>query len=132
MELIFAGIYIWALGNAFVSGNAIERFLKATPSIDDPSALDRFKAIARRNMFQALLQIVLLGAGMIAGVLLILRHGFFGLLGVLVANAVVFAVGKRYGKLEEQARNLPAGTEAIRAEHRRISETWVKKALPDF
>lgn len=75
---------------------------------------------------------MLLGAGMITGILLILRHGFVGLLGVLLANAVVFALGKHFGKLEEQARSLPTTTEELRAEHRRVSEIWVKKALPDF
>lgn len=132
IEVVFAGIYGWAVLNAIWHGNRIKGFLAATTAISDPLALERFKGLARENMYLALLQMVLLSAGILVGLVILNRHGAAGLMVVLMANAVVFGLGKHYGKLEKRARKLPADSEELGQEHRRVSETWVKKALPDF
>lgn len=132
LELVFAGIYVWAVLNAVWHGNRIKDFLAATTSISDQLTLERFKGVARENMYMALLQMVLLLAGVVVGLVILMRHGAIGLLAVLLVNAVVFGLGKHYGKLEKRIRELPADSEELGREHRRISEVWVKKALPDF
>lgn len=132
IELAYAGIYVCAIVLSLCSGIHVKRFLKATACITDEQSLSRFKRIARCNMYMALVQIAILVSGVIIGLLLIFRHGLPGLIVVLLTNAVVFVLGKLLSKLETAARSLPAASEYLAQQHRQVSETWVKKALPDF
>jgi hypothetical protein len=64
--------------------------------------------------------------------ILILRHGLPGLAAVLAVNVWVFIVGRYHKGWETRARGLAAGSQELAAEYRRISETWVRKPLPNF
>lgn len=132
IELLYAVVYVWAIGATFWAGSQVKSFLAATPAIGNHAALERYKELARRNMYLALIQIAVLVAGLILGVVLIFRHGVVGFVAVLVANALLFVVSKQNIGFEKQARALSAATEELAREHRRISDTWVKKPLPDF
>lgn len=132
VELLYAMIYVWAIGGAFWTGSQVKRFLATTPSITDLAALERFKALARQNMYLALVQIVVLVTGFVLGLILIFRHGLIGFLVVMATNLLVIVISKQNVASEKQARTLSAATEELAREHRRISESWVKKPLPDF
>lgn len=132
VELLYAVVYVWAIGATFWAGGQVKRFLASTPSIGNHAALERFKALARRNMYLALIQIAVLLAGLVLGVILIFRHGLVGFLVVLATNAILFVVSKQNIGFEKRARALSAATEELGREHRRISDAWVKKPLPDF
>lgn len=128
----FFFIYVtWAV----VSGWAwreVRRFVDLTPSIADEECLDRFKRMVRMQMYLALWVIVWLGLGLLAGIGIIATHGLPGLLLVLVVNGGVIAVSLFYRRAELRARSIPAATDALGAEYRRVSEAWVKKPLPNF
>jgi hypothetical protein len=74
----------------------------------------------------------LLTAGIIVSVVLVTRHGLFGLVVVLATNILLIGIGLYLKCLELKARNLQAGSGTLGSEYRRVAETWVKKALPDF
>ena len=128
----FVFIYVtWAV----VSGWAwrqLRGFLDVTPSIADEECLNRFKGVVRTQMYLALWVIVWLGLGMLVGLGVIVIHGLLGFLLVLLMNGIVIAAGLFFRRTEVRARSLPAATEALGAEYRRVSEAWVKKPLPDF
>ena len=130
--LAYAVIYAWALVFSLLCLSRVKGFLNTTPTIADEQSLERFKALARFNMRMALVQILVFLAGIITGIVIILRYGFLGLVGVMAVNGVLLVLGLYMWGFEKRARSLPAATEDLAEQHRRISETWVKKALPDF
>lgn len=129
----FVLIYAVAVLVSIWGGLSVRSFLARYPTITDRPALDAFKRLARSNMYMALMQIVILGAGFLVGILLVFRHGAIKGLGpVLVANGVVMGLGKLIKSLEVRARSLPCATQALGDEHARVSESWVHKPFPDF
>jgi hypothetical protein len=132
VAIAYAVIYGLAILLAAWGGGEVRRFLRQTPRIADPAALERFKSMARRNMRFALGQIVLLLTGILVGMILILVQGLTALLPVLLTNGVLVAAGKSLSRFEKRARSLPAATPALAEEHRRVSESWVRRLLPDF
>ena len=132
LATLFGLIYVvWGLA-AVYSLVQLSRFLAETPRIADHSSLERFKSLARVQMFLALGVIALLTAGIIVGMVLVLRHGLPGLVLVLAVNIVLIGFSQYLKRFELRARNLQAGSEALGSEYRRIAETWVKKPWPDF
>jgi hypothetical protein len=129
--IAFAAIYVVAAAVSLWSRSQIVGFLKDTPRIAGTPDLERFKELARMEMYLALAMIVLLVTGLVTGLFLVLRHGVVGLFLVLLANAVVLVLGLFHKGVEEQARNLPT-TEGLDAEYRGVCYAWNKKALPDF
>jgi hypothetical protein len=107
-------------------------FLAETTAISDSRALEHFKTVARHNMYGALAQIPLGVITLVAGGVLVLRHGLVGLLGVLAANAVLFALARQMKALELRARSLPSSSPEIQRQHQHIGEVWGKRPLPDF
>jgi hypothetical protein len=127
----FAVVYVVAAAVSLWSRAQVVGFVNDTPRIAGTSDLERFKALARMEMYLALAMIVLLVSGLVAGLFLIFRHGIAGFLGVLLANAVVLGLGAFHKGVEDRARNLPA-SESLEAEYRRVGRVWTGKALPDF
>jgi hypothetical protein len=132
LEIVFAGIYVIAAALSLWSRAQVHAFLAETRSIASPADLERFKELARLQMYLALSMIILLVTGMIVGLVLVKRYGASALLAVIVVNAVVFGLGMFHKRGEQRARNLSTGSEALATEYRRVCETWVKKATPDF
>ena len=129
----FGLLYAWSILASLWCWVSLSRFLARYPTLADEGALGAFKRLARVNMVLALLQIGVMVSGACVGILLILRHGVVrGLGAVLLANGIVLALGKILKPLEARVRSLPAATEALAAEHARVSETWVSKPFPDF
>jgi O-antigen ligase len=131
LPMFFAALYVIAAAVSLWSRVQVVGFVNETPGIRSTSDLDRFKELARMEMYLALFMIVLLVTGLITGMVLILRYGMTGLLAVLVANAVVLGLGLYHKGAEEKARSLRAA-EGLEAEYRRVGHVWNKKALPDF
>jgi hypothetical protein len=132
LEFLFAAIYVLAVVVMLRSLTQLNRFLAETPDIGDEVSLERFKALARLQMYVALGGIVLLTAGMLAGLAVIARHGLLGLLAVILTNMLILGLGAYHKRVETRTRSLKAGSEVLAEEYHRISETWLKKALPDF
>ena len=132
LEILFGVVYAAAALLSLWSMGRLKGFLAATRSIADRASLGRFKQLARLQMHLALAMIGLMGVGLITGMMLIPRHGLPGLGLVLAANVVVLGLGLYHKKVEVQARTLPTASPELAEEYGRVSETWVKKALPDF
>ncbi len=131
MEILFGAMYVLAAAVSLWSLGQLKAFLAATPSIADDPGLGRYKELARVQMYLALAMIVLLGVGFLAGIAIMSRHGLSGVGLVLGANVAVLALALHHKRVEARVRGLTA-SDALADEYRRVSETWVKKALPDF
>ena len=131
LEVLFAAIYVVAAAVTLWSRAQVGAFLVDTPSIATEADLDRFKELARLEMYLALTLIVLLGAGIITGLVLVRRYGIMGLLVVILVNVVVFGLGMLHKAVEDKAKKLQT-TDALKTEYRRVCYAWAKKALPDF
>jgi hypothetical protein len=131
LEVLFAAIYVVAAAVTLWSRAQVGAFLADTPSIATEADLDRFKELARLEMYLALTLIVLLGAGIVTGLVLVKRYGIMGLLVVILVNVVVFGLGMLHKGIEDKAKNLPA-TDALKTEYRRVCYAWAKKVLPNF
>jgi TRAP-type C4-dicarboxylate transport system permease large subunit len=131
VETLFAAIYVIAAAVSLWSRSQVVGFVEATPSIRSSADLERFKDLARLEMYLALAMIVLLVTGLVIGLVLIREHGVVALLPVLFVNAVVLGLGVYHKGVEERARSLPAA-DVLNTEYRRVCYAWNKKALPDF
>ena len=129
--ILFAAIYVIAAAVSLWSRAQITGFLEETPSIRSTTDLERFKELARLEMYLALSMMVLLVTGLVTGLVLIRQHGIAALLPVLLVNAVVLGLGLFHKGVEEKARSLRTA-EGLDAEYARVCQTWNKKALPDF
>jgi len=125
--IIYLGVYL----NSIVSANSNKKFLKRNHSIRDNRCLNEFKILVRTQMYQTLLQIALLGSGFLLG-LYGLKKGEIGILLILLVNGIVFFISKKIKGVENACRNLKVEDNALEQEYRKICDTWVKKALPDF
>jgi hypothetical protein len=130
--LIFGVCYALAAVVLLGSMVALNGFLGSTREIRDQASLNRFKSLARVQMYLALLVVVLMGTGLLAGLKLTSERGMSGLGVVILANLVTLGLGVYHKKIEARVRGLPSSPDAVAEEYRRVSETWVKKALPDF
>jgi membrane protein required for beta-lactamase induction len=132
LEFLFGAIYAFAAAVMLWSLTQLNRFLAETRDIGDEVSLERFKALARVQMYLALVGAAFLTAGMLAGIAVIARHGLLGLLVVILTNMLILGLGMYHKKVEARTRSLQAASDALAKEYQRISGTWVKKALPDF
>ncbi len=130
--IIFLGSYALVITLNFIQMFILRQFLGGTPSISSENDLERFKRVARLGMYLAICSIPLFALGFLAGLYLIAKFGALGLLAVVAVNAAVFILGKIGKSLEEKARGLDASPGEIQDSYRKVCESWVKKALPDF
>lgn len=132
LESLFVLIYAVGAGVSLWSGSTLKRFLAENRVIGDSGTLDRFKALARTQMHLALFMAGVLTTGMVVGLALVLRYGVAGLGPVLLANLVIVGLAMLHKKVETRVRGLPTAPDELAREVRRVSESWDKKALPDF
>lgn len=124
-------VFALALANWGLAMISLRSFLAGTPSIANPLDLERFAGLVRRHMLQALLQAVLLVAGMLLGIY-VLARGLAELPLVLALNGIVFFAGTIGKPLEERARALKVLDPLLEERYRAICLSWVKKPFPDF
>jgi len=132
LEVLFGSVYVLAVAIPLWSLTQLNRFLAETRSIADQACLERFKTLARAQMYLALSVMVLMVGGALAGVVVIMRHGLDGVVVVIATSMLLLGLGLYHKKVEARARSLQAGSEALATEYRRVCGTWVTKALPDF
>ena len=132
IPFLFAVIYLAILVLSGFVFSQTARFAKEHPTIDSARTLEAFKGLARTNMKLALVLLPLYGVGILLTLVLVVRYGLLGLAACLGVNALIGVLGLYGMRLEKTVRSLPAASEELRQEHRRVAESWVKKALPDF
>ena len=125
LGICFVAITLWG-------SHEVKRFLAAYSTINGASALEAFKRLARRNMIVTLICLPLGLISFLWSIYLVFNFATVGLAVILAVQAPVILFSLRLKKLEDRARNLNAADDTLKKEHRRVGESWLKKALPDF
>lgn len=127
--LLFSG----GLAALLLWGRAdIKRFLTTHAAVDDAMALDAFKSMARRNMIGALIYLPLGIVALMWSFYIVWNLLFVGVVLVLSVHVPIYFLSINLRRLEHHARSLDCGSVDLKEQHQRISETWIKKVLPDF
>jgi len=129
-ELLYL-VFALALVNGIIGGLAVKSFLSRTKSISTAADLAALKALARQQMYQALLQMALLGGGCLIGIFGLITAKI-GLSLVLILNGLVFVMGMAFRGEEKKARSLPVDDPALKMEYKRVCNSWNHKPFPDF
>ena len=90
--------------------------------------------MVRKQMYQALLQIVLLGSMSVLGIVGFItgKLSTFEFMMFLVFNGINIGAGK-YGKeTEKRIKTLSIENLNVRAEYNSICKTWDRKPFPNF
>lgn len=106
-------------------------FLQSHQGISTYNDMTDFKALARFQMYGALLSIVLGGGFFLLGIYLLLSSRV-GLLMILLLNGVIFFLSLYTKKLENRAKSLPVLGDSLKEEYNRIIDVWMHKPFPDF
>jgi hypothetical protein len=123
-----------AIANAWWFGRELKAFLAATPAITSTADLERLKAVVKRQMFAALVQIPLLAAGPAVYALGLFRDLLrpADVVFVIVPSAAVLALSIATRRVETAARSLHTPDDELRRQRDAIVDTWLKKPLPDW
>jgi hypothetical protein len=134
---LFGGIIVLffiATANMVIGITDVKAFLSQTGSIRTSHDLKLFKRMARKQMYQALLQIVFLGIMGMLGVIGIASRklSLSEFLIFLLLNVIMIVLGIYGRKFENKARSFQADNDILAKEYRSVCESWVKKPFPDF
>lgn len=124
-QILLFGVLLWGRVQ-------LRRFLRAHGAISDHAALAGFMQVARVNMLCSLAFLVFGVCLLVWGVFLATQRGMTGLAVVIACSLppIVLALGTK--KMENRARSLECNDPVLRKEYQRISEIWVKRAVPYF
>ena len=124
-------LFVLAVVNMLLSVVQIRGFLARTTAIGDVQDLEDFKRLARRQMYQALLQLVFL-LGAVGLSLYGMATKQCNLLHVLGLSLAILAMSLISRPFERRVRSLTVEDESLAEEYEAVCESWVKKPLPDF
>jgi hypothetical protein len=127
-------LFVAAVANQAYGLSQLQGYLAGNPKIWGERALDEFKALVRRQMIQALLQLLLLGGMGVIGLLAIVdnRLDAQGMVAFISLNLIVFALGSYGKRIEERTRSLEVTDPALAEAYQAVCRSWLAKALPDF
>ena len=124
-------LFVLAVVNMLLSVIQIRGFLLRTAAISNDQDLEDFKRLARRQMYQALLQLVfLLGAVGLSLYGMVTKQ--CSLLHVLGLSLAILATSLISRPFESRVKSLDVEDESLAEEYKAVCESWVKKPLPDF
>ena len=127
-------IFVCGMGNFFVAATALKKFLACNPRMDNFTNLENLKNMVRKQMYQALLAIVLFGGMGVLGCIGIITRRLDSTQFVLflILNGIVWAAGKSAKSIEKRAQNLSVSNPNLSDEYKSICRTWIRKPFPDF
>ena len=120
--------------NFFIALAALKKFLALNSGIDRLLNLENLKNMVRKQMYQALLAIVLFGGMGVLGCIGIITRRLDSTQFVLflILNGIVWAAGKSAKSIEKKAQNLSVSNPNLSDEYKSICRTWMRKPFPDF
>ncbi len=123
-----------ALVNAAWQGRDLKVFLAETPSLASTNDLERYKAVAARQMWAALMQGALLLVAPACFVWGIISKNLSGgdFVWILLPSVVVILVARSYRSLEQAMWTLPAADPQLEAVRDDVVKTWRTKPIPDW
>lgn len=125
-----------ALGaiNAIYHGRSLQRYVRQTKRIRDLDGLERFQKMVARQMYAALVQLVLLVVPLILYFIgiptEILRFG--DIVFVFIPAGVLIALGHHFKKVETEVCRIPALGEDLEEQRLAVIKTWRTRPLPDW
>jgi hypothetical protein len=128
---VFILLFFLAGINTLIATIDLKGFLSRHSTITSKLVLDEFKNLARKNMYQALVQIVLLVSAGLMGLYGIFTHQL-GLLLVIALNGAIIVMSKLTKGIEDRTRSLPVDDKSLEEQYLTICETWVEKPFPNF
>ncbi len=136
MSLIAWILFLFTLGivNLTVGVRGMRSFLSQETSITTDQSLQSFKSMVRKQMYQAVLQLLILGTMCVLGILGIIngRLSFTGFVLFLLLNVINIFAGKWAKSIEKKTRSLKVEDQNLLVEYKSICRTWVRKPFPDF
>jgi hypothetical protein len=134
--LIAAIVLLPAAGavNAVIHGRLLSQFVRDTPAIRTYQDLLDFERMVARQMYAALMQILLLALpGLLFAVGLIrkiLGPGDF--LYILAPAGIIMVMGIAFKGIEKRAQAIPAEDPVLEERRQHIIKTWISKPFPDW
>jgi TRAP-type uncharacterized transport system fused permease subunit len=122
----FGGLCAFSAIVGVVRSIQLQRYLAQTPSISEEACLVQYRRLTHNQTCLLYIGLALLLAGLITGVLTIIRHGLVGLVIWLLVIGIVLGIGFRLRSLEKRVRSLPCGSKVLEQEYRRTTENWAK------
>ncbi len=128
------GLYSAGVVNLLLGNRGLEQFLEEVPVITSGHEMELFRALVKRQMRAALLQIPLLGLP----TLLCMTGFFVGMLKaadlwyVILPAVAVLIISWIFKKTEARVKRIPAGTKELEAERDAVIDTWMNRATPDW
>jgi hypothetical protein len=128
------GTQALALVNAAWQGRDLRRFLDATPRLDSTSDLERFKGLAARQMWAALVQGALLLVAPACFVFGVFDKHLTGadFVWILLPSLIVILTARSYRSLELRAWTLESADSELEAARDAVVRTWRTRPLPDW
>ena len=113
---------------------SFRKFLEDVPAIETVYDLDRFKRLAARDMYAALVFIlaVTLASVSVAWGLVSGEIGMTDLWLPLAAGGIVIAAGSFLKILEKKVQEVPVSNDELRNERDYVVQTWMTKPFPDW
>lgn len=123
-----------AIVNAWWFGSELQRFARQVTSFTSTHEIERFKGVVARQMYAALVQIVLLALPPILFFVGLARGALEpgDVIFIIVPSAVVIMVAMLYKQTEKLVKSIPAQDDELRRQRDAIIHTWLKKPLPDW
>jgi hypothetical protein len=111
----------------------VDNYLTKHPEINNFSAVEELKPIARSGMYSALIAIALLCICSLTAIITIFNHEsvlFKGIVGVLFSIAV--AIMNWYNESELELQQIECSDDYFEVEFSKIIKCWQTKTLPNF
>ena len=126
-------LFLAAGVNFFLGLRSLREFLAGTGSIESTMQLKLFKEMVKKQMYQALVQMLLLGGMSVVSVMGIVTDRISGwdFYTVLILNGAVWFAGNMAKGTEKRARNLRVSSE-LKGEYKSVCRSWVSRPFPDF
>ena len=129
---LFLASQVWIVLLTISSKRQLEGFLERHPAISDSSSLERFKAVARMNMYYALVFLLLLGLGSLAAVMSILNYGGITAIAVLLVAFLTGSVTRWASSAESRIKQINCTDATLEEELRNIFYCWQHRPFPNF
>jgi DMSO reductase anchor subunit len=131
LSIIFVGLCVTSVAISYKAENYLRKFLSNNAKINNEKSIEEYKNLVRKSMHLTLAQILTLCLSLCIVFALFFIKFKYG-----ISSAFIFCVTSRFlgkiAKLEEEARSLNCENEYFKQAYQQISNTWKKKALPDF
>ena len=123
-----------ALLNSWWFGRELARFVEATPTIASTADVERMKTVVARQMYAALVQILLLAVSPVVFAVGLLRHVLHpgDVLFIILPSAAVIVLSLASKRIEAAARSLDTPDDELRRQRDAIVHTWLHKPFPDW